>query len=920
MPTIADIRAAGSELVAVSNPIPEPLNAPKKFRNRLRRFGDHYDTSNDSHLYRFLVGLCGDAGAGSLKKELLLPRLEDRLEATHFLNLDRIYGETLALPRISPEIYSTDPENQTLTNTQWNEIYAKDAAYRQRCLTWMRAIIEGPTTRGIALAAEAAIGVECDVFEHYRYLEAPTVYLNLAETSSRNEFVILPRTNTITEAERRRIMRLVDKLRPQHTISTVTEGSDVRSERQVREVDSTSDRFYVSRLVTGREDIDWPAIDLSKGYWIEAATEKEAPTFAFLDRQHAVTYLTVADVTSSSEHIGPFNKDQRALFAHLANTPSIDYFYNDDRSYAKNIAPVNLTIPWMHNHLGTTTTPPRDQVVVNLYYPLGYFAETDISAFIEQPNGSFWASTEKLAPAQEFLTFDFGRVRPFNFIDFQISQKPIDLKIEYDDNGTWREIQPRADQDVSMSIQYLPSMASPWHYFEVMLEKVVQTQYVRITFTRREQRFPLETTDLFPWSIELRNARLMHAVQTFDDFAVDEGVDVLGNSFRTTAIVYEPDNVKDDNTTTFWQSQPNPTRHAVEALYFDLRIGDQIGTMGYLGTQFMDELDGRSMTDMALYHTDGQVIDEIYVDPITYGPDMHFYYSLDDTSDWDDKLWVPIPRNYVCRKGFHALPLPTYVKYFKIEFSNLSASPYQAVEYPDFPPAEYRKYPTWVQDYFTQVYFFKPIEPNITEIVSTIQIDPTSFGFRRVKDAMVSTYEYEREEQIRETDPEVKTFIENVLAGQETNLRDEIESQVRFRSPVMWQADLVAQLDPTRSLSRVAQAPREGFIDTGWNAELGLPIFPTPVQQSVADLSEAVIEKQRPIMWFPRRCRHQYQIVRAVFDRKIAYFVAIREISFHRRAYTSVADDPVYIETLDDESHVLSTDFVSSDWRFVIEE
>lgn len=35
----------------------------------------------------------------------------------------------------------------------------------------MRAIIEGPTPRGIALAAEAACGIECDVFENYKYID-----------------------------------------------------------------------------------------------------------------------------------------------------------------------------------------------------------------------------------------------------------------------------------------------------------------------------------------------------------------------------------------------------------------------------------------------------------------------------------------------------------------------------------------------------------------------------------------------------------------------------------------------------------------------------------------------------------------------------------------------------------------------------
>lgn len=35
----------------------------------------------------------------------------------------------------------------------------------------MRAIIEGPTPRGIALAAEAACGIECDIYENYNYID-----------------------------------------------------------------------------------------------------------------------------------------------------------------------------------------------------------------------------------------------------------------------------------------------------------------------------------------------------------------------------------------------------------------------------------------------------------------------------------------------------------------------------------------------------------------------------------------------------------------------------------------------------------------------------------------------------------------------------------------------------------------------------
>jgi hypothetical protein len=51
----------------------------------------------------------------------------------------------------------------------------------------MRAIIEGPTPRGIAMAAEAACGIECDVFENYQYLDellSETDYIGFSFTGN----------------------------------------------------------------------------------------------------------------------------------------------------------------------------------------------------------------------------------------------------------------------------------------------------------------------------------------------------------------------------------------------------------------------------------------------------------------------------------------------------------------------------------------------------------------------------------------------------------------------------------------------------------------------------------------------------------------------------------------------------------------
>ncbi len=353
MATLSDIRASGTTIVVPQVEMPEPLRAPEALRNKLTRFTEPaYNLNTDSHLFKFLVALCGDAGAGSLKRELLYPRLQQMLESTHFNDLDKLYGNPLGLPRISPELYTTDPRNEALTQLQWREVKIKDAQYRARCLIWMRAIIAGPTPDGMKLAAEAALGVDCDVIERYKYLEnqasdEPITMSNIGETSSISEFVIVPRTTTVTQAERRRAIRLIDKLRPFNTVPTLYVAPSTRTAITVAAVASSSNSFVVNRMVEGRDDIDWPEVDLAAGHWIEGDVVKEAPTFAWMDRQETVTYLTIISSSASSVHVGDFNSIQRQLFGHLKETPDRFYQYEEEKAYSRMFAPITITSSWV---------------------------------------------------------------------------------------------------------------------------------------------------------------------------------------------------------------------------------------------------------------------------------------------------------------------------------------------------------------------------------------------------------------------------------------------------------------------------------------------------------------------------------------------------------------------------------------------
>lgn len=551
----------------------------------------------------------------------------------------------------------------------------------------------------------------------------------------------------------------------------------------------------------------------------------------------------------------------------------------------------------------------QNVTLVNTFYPIDYFTSTNLAQAASTSPQDFWASTEELPPAVETLVFDFGRSRPINFIDFEISSKPIDILIEYMDNNDWVEVIPSEDYAPSLEVQYLPSQTNPWTYIEhhFLLQ---ETQFIRITFTRREERFPLPNSEPFPWSIEVRNARFMNVIQTLDEFLADEGTDILGNSYRTDLVQYVADNTVDGDEGTIWQSQPNPSPFAVEALYFDLRIVAIPGTMGVLDQGFMDDFNTRSQADMESYRATGVVVDEVYIDPLTFGPSLHIYYSMDDTPEWDHKLWIPINRSYVLKKGYHSLPSPVLAKFVKLEFSNLTPSPYPQQEYPELPMIEYRKFPTWVQNYFDDLKI-NTADTKFINPIERVSIDPLTLGFQIPDDALSSGLDSRSSTVIRDTNAEIRDFLsESIVSSEQTK----IEDQIKFNSPYMYQIDLVSDLDNSRALSRLAQSG-----ETGWNAEVTPPTEPTPSVQSVPDLSESYSEKIAPDMYFPYKCRHQYQIVRAKRESKIAFLVAIREVGFYRRDYTAKFDEPYYIETFEDSAHIGTVnDFTQDDWRFVV--
>ncbi len=176
----------------------EPLGGPQHPQNYLDRFPDEvYNKGIDSHLVKFMYTLLGPAGIGWLRKNYLDARLKLEEYGLELFDLDAFYADPLRFARTLEAQYTEDPTG-LLTREQWEAIRSKDAAYRARCLDYVRGMRAGNTPLGIRLAARSGLGHEVEVVENYRalydqFMDDPIGLDYLGSTLSTEEFIVLPR-------------------------------------------------------------------------------------------------------------------------------------------------------------------------------------------------------------------------------------------------------------------------------------------------------------------------------------------------------------------------------------------------------------------------------------------------------------------------------------------------------------------------------------------------------------------------------------------------------------------------------------------------------------------------------------------------------------------------------------------------------
>lgn len=332
-------------------------------------------------------------------------------------------------------------------------------------------------------------------------------------------------TVAISSRQQHELQTALDKVRPVGTIPTVADAAGTRTRQHWANVYASSEYNEIVRFVTGQRQVNWPPVDGIR--WIERGIEKEAPRVVHDSQYHYVGFHTPLSVRAHtdaalddadyeedysvladyrSEHIGRFD-------AQLAYLPIFDYLrhtddilrFTADRALADYAEPLNIA------------TVADRTTLVNGVYPSEYVGLKGVPT-VKYKEEQFWASLERVS-GTEYLEIDFGSPVALNFINLEISRKPVNIEVAYDclGLGTRRDFcvisNTQAGTDVPTTVAPSNEDSNPWEglafFFEDGLGRPIITQYLRLGFTRQADFLTNPTTSsAVPWSIEVRNMRL----------------------------------------------------------------------------------------------------------------------------------------------------------------------------------------------------------------------------------------------------------------------------------------------------------------------------------------------------------------------------------------------------------------------------
>jgi hypothetical protein len=311
---------------------------------------------------------------------------------------------------------------------------------------------------------------------------------------------------SIAPADMHALQTAVDRIKAVTTIPTVHPFTSVRQNQPWGTIYATSEQTQVVRFVSGRTDVAWPSTD--QFHWIVGGVEQQAPRLASDPQHDYAGFHPVSSVTSSTQHVGRFNKTMSNLYPYLnAETDNTHVFVATDSLAVNPSGASELFI--------TQVALPDTGIPIGMIdgvYPYDYV--TTVGGVTYFSNAiKFWASRQHTSES-ETLLIDFGSVQAINYLDMEIGRKPFNITVQYDIADqpgvfSWQNVTPIPRLSYDDIVSYGFDLLNPWDSIEFNftdgLNDVVYTRYVLITFTRGLAPAVFGTAG---WSCDVRNLRI----------------------------------------------------------------------------------------------------------------------------------------------------------------------------------------------------------------------------------------------------------------------------------------------------------------------------------------------------------------------------------------------------------------------------
>lgn len=307
----------------------------------------------------------------------------------------------------------------------------------------------------------------------------------------------------------------IDHLRPLNTLPTNGTGSGSRTRQAFGSIFASSSYVESIKYVTGAEGINWPKVDTTN--WIETGIEKESKKIEGDLQAHYVSYHSIAEEKASSTHVGRYDVRASTNFEFLRNITDDSKVFNAANAVPGCASPMEITTNVENGELIPMIEGSVSAAVV----------EGQVTSVKTQ---AWWSSLEKVAPEEDSYVIDLGTTRIVNWLTFDLTRKPLYLRIEFDflDAGEpqYRRITlwPLGGNELIYAngttyegqCIYSPTLP-PWQTFKYFFhdnqQHNIATRYLRLTFIRpspgegRSEPFT-ERDNPIPYSIDMRNLRV----------------------------------------------------------------------------------------------------------------------------------------------------------------------------------------------------------------------------------------------------------------------------------------------------------------------------------------------------------------------------------------------------------------------------